>query len=352
MTLFAKILTIVNVLAAIAFLVIAGKDYGIRQSWARAVFLHEIAIHGLPVDDTDDSWRPGTPIAKDLSPGLLKDIYGSAPGEQFRTQQQELERVKDDILGIVDSAPNDNAKRMELASYLLPLMQSGEERDRFLGFLQQRSRTPIQDLRDALVFRIDSALAPVGAGEGRQSLETKRREIAHLLYNLNPTADVEQRKRVQAVIGLEEYVREASSQASNLIQMAQRVQAAIGEEQAIFIRQHEALIPQLHLLSDQLKAKEAWVKEQKKLSEQYTGLLNSRKAEADELGKQLDTATKEAAAEMVALAAVQKQLFDLQRDLARVVASNQGLERQIRDKELGAPREGRSIAAKQSEGGR
>src|SRR5262249_106975 len=156
MTLFAKILTIVNVLAAIAFLVIAGKDYGIRQSWARAVFLHEIAIHGLPVAHNDDSWRPGTPTAKDLSPGLLKDIYGSAPGEQFRTQQQELERVKDDILGIVDSAPNDNAKRMKLAGYLLPLMQSGEERDRFLGFLQQRSRTPIQDLRDALVFRLDS----------------------------------------------------------------------------------------------------------------------------------------------------------------------------------------------------
>lgn len=361
MSLFAKILTGLNVLAAIALLIIAGKDYGLRQSWAKAVFLNELAIQGLPLEADDGAWplplgsaqqaaagdrhhtwrAPGRRLIDDLGPETLNSAFRGA-GEPVQTQQEELERIKAQVLNDIDGAANEREKRQKLAAYLLPLAVDIAERDKLSDWIAPNSKTTlsIDRLRGDLEARINDALRPIELNpdsETRFTREMKRRDIAHLLYNLNPTGDANQHARVLAVIGLEAYTREASAQAANLVQMGNRVQSGLDDEQAAFVRRYEALIPDLNLLSGRLKATEARLQEQKKLIAQHQGLLNVRKAEVAELNQQLDKATKEAAAEMVALAAIQKQLFDLQRELANVLDANGGLERKIRGVEQGPP---------------
>src|SRR5438105_2771952 len=57
MAMFGKILAVLNVLAAIGFLVVAGVDYDKRQNWAYSHYTHQLVVFGLPIVKYDDSWR-------------------------------------------------------------------------------------------------------------------------------------------------------------------------------------------------------------------------------------------------------------------------------------------------------
>src|SRR5262245_44888888 len=68
MSLFGKILAVLNVLAAIAFVVLAAMDYQRRQDWSFAVLRHDIALRGLPVNE-DEKDREGNLLVRELTPG-------------------------------------------------------------------------------------------------------------------------------------------------------------------------------------------------------------------------------------------------------------------------------------------
>ena len=75
----------------LAFLALAGMTYSKRQNWSYSHFRHQLAIHGLPVTDDEDTWRlPGRTIADDLSVATLTDMFpgGGAPGNQVEAVQQ------------------------------------------------------------------------------------------------------------------------------------------------------------------------------------------------------------------------------------------------------------------------
>ena len=66
MSLLGKVLALLNVLAAVGFFYLATADRAKRQSWAYAVYRHQLAIdglvdldplitHGLPLDDYPDA---------------------------------------------------------------------------------------------------------------------------------------------------------------------------------------------------------------------------------------------------------------------------------------------------------
>jgi hypothetical protein len=64
-------------------------------------------------------------------------------------------------------------------------------------------------------------------------------------------------------------------------------------------------------------------------------LFQARRAERDALAEELRQARARAASEAVNLAAVQRQLFDLQRDVATARANNERLEAEMRGKDPG-----------------
>ena len=121
MSTLGKVLAVLNVLAAIGFLVVAGMDYNKRQSWAYSHFRHQLAVYGLPVDRDDDTWRlPGRTISNDLSKRTLDDLF-SPGGDAVQTQVEAVEHINSQILGGAADKADDQAKKIYFAGYLVPL---------------------------------------------------------------------------------------------------------------------------------------------------------------------------------------------------------------------------------------
>ncbi|HMF10828.1 MAG TPA: hypothetical protein VKE94_00940, partial [Gemmataceae bacterium] len=144
MSLLGKILAVVNVVAAIGFIYLAASDYGKRQQWSYAVYRHDLAIDGLPLDDKDTD-VDGRPRVKDLSKATLTEVFQPAGGQPVETQMAELQRVQDDLTAKIDgpmTVPNvlySNPPTINLetaaqrrAWFLLPLARSLPERDAYL----------------------------------------------------------------------------------------------------------------------------------------------------------------------------------------------------------------------------
>jgi len=158
MSTFGKILAVFNVLAAIGFFVLAGMDYNARHAWSYSHFRHQVAIHGLPVTDSDDDWRlPGRTIADDLSDKTLKDLFG-AGGLEVRTQAAAVQQIQTQIEGEIDAAANDQARKQVIAKYLIPIAKTGEERDLYQQYVRDPAK-PVSDLRAQLTGLIALAVS-------------------------------------------------------------------------------------------------------------------------------------------------------------------------------------------------
>jgi hypothetical protein len=333
MSLFGKILAFFNVLAAIAFLALAGMDYNKRNSWSYSHFRHQVAIHGLPVTDNDDAWRlPGRSIASDLTPKALKDIFASAGAREVKTQVLAVKQIQEQINQEISGAADNLAKKLVIAKYLFPLAKTGDERELYQQFARDPNK-PAETLQQQLNGLMDLAVSETDQTGATRDLEARRKAIADLLYNLG--TDPTWHARVMAVVGLQHYIGAADRQAANLQQMAARLTAAISDEQSAFVSQYQSHVPHLQLLSEQVRDLDSRLKEQQELVQKHTILRNARQAEVADFQKNIQEATAKAAQEMETLQGLQKQLFALQQGVAVAQARNQQLERELRTKETG-----------------
>jgi hypothetical protein len=165
-----SVLTIVlfglNILAALGFAFLLALDYQKRQEWSTAVFRHDLALWGLPLEEDDakanSGWETTKPpqrldpeqIAKEfnqrnrgarvsekfqpveepigqrikpsqLSDETLRELF-TGLGTPVKTLQQEVQRVQDDVLNQVKTAADEFAqtakdKRATLTYLVLPL---------------------------------------------------------------------------------------------------------------------------------------------------------------------------------------------------------------------------------------
>lgn len=161
-------LCVLNVLAAVGFTYLLILDYQKRQEWSFAVYMNELAVAGLPLKQEDDGisasrvtmprqalgskqisdvfnsrggrgsgefWAvdepfPTTIKAKDLTPAILKDYFGSL-GAPVATLEAEIARLKNkvpaDIAQVAAEGAeafkgkDDAAKRQYVSKLLLPL---------------------------------------------------------------------------------------------------------------------------------------------------------------------------------------------------------------------------------------
>ncbi|HEX4588978.1 MAG TPA: hypothetical protein VH120_03555 [Gemmataceae bacterium] len=327
MATFGKVLAVFNVLAAIGFLVIAAMDYNKRQSWAYSHFRHQLAVYGLPVDPQDDTWRlPGRSISDQFGRDARKDVFSDPNGP--KTQEEEVAGTAAAFKTAVNSTPDINAKRVLIAEHLLPELSTAEERDTVIRELQSLRD---DDGVNNLVARFD--LIASRATNPKADRETRRRAIADFLYNFEYSDD--RHKRVQAVVGLEQYVAAAERQAVRLTDMIARDRRVIADEQTAFVTQYNAALPELTVLADQLQALDVKLAEQKDLVQKHTALRNARKTEVMTLSNQLAEEKQKAAQEFAALASLQRELFAVQQSVAEAQAKNQQLERDLRTKESG-----------------
>jgi hypothetical protein len=126
MSLFGKLLAIFNVIAAIAFFVVALLTYSQRESWEYAVFRDNLLVDGLPLDDSETN-VDGKKIKDLLKENTLKEVFANAGAIPQSTQIAELKRVQSIVSGWVTTAPT-AAEAKELQDQLVPALTEQSQR--------------------------------------------------------------------------------------------------------------------------------------------------------------------------------------------------------------------------------
>jgi hypothetical protein len=234
-------------------------------------------------------------------------------------------------------APDIGAKSAVLAKFLIPIQKSGADRDAIIAQLRAaKDQAAIEALWQTLAAAFADAKSETSTGSGQQArrdLQERRRIIADLLYNIQ--SDNAWHARVQTVVGLNEYAGAADRQADRLAKAAERIRIAIADERTQFVKDYLSVIPELEVLSKELKRYDERSAEQKGLLNRATALKNTRTAEVAEFNTKIQEATRVAAAETAALQSLQQRLFAVQKQLAAARDENQKLERDIRAQEAG-----------------
>jgi len=133
MSLFGKVLAVLNVVAALAFMALLAMDYGKRKQWNYAVFRHDLAMEGLPVDEEDRTVR-GRQKYKDLDEEFLKNIPGGGlKSPEEATLQEELGRLDNRIKERFNQA-NPAEKVRLLCDLLIALARTGSDRVKWLDY--------------------------------------------------------------------------------------------------------------------------------------------------------------------------------------------------------------------------
>jgi hypothetical protein len=376
MSLFGKVLAVLNLLALGGFLYMATVTLQARQAWSYAVMRWDIALDGMPVDE-DDSDERGKPKYLNLNEGLCQELTGSS---DTATQEAYLMRRKEELVRKVnESAAKD--KIVNLTALLVPLMQTAGEREALIacrtdanpgakfkeGLLQvlstrldvyKKAARPdprldgVQKLLDEVKSKepVDAGLAvfdahfeevknsrdPQNKGKDR---EAKRLAIAATLISLSdalsaqkaadPTAEPAYQQAAN-VVG----VRMLSRALDILARNGQAMAIAAGDnrtrERFLFAAQHQSLINQLldreHKLFEQqakVKAVEAQVKELETKADQQ-----EREVKAKE--DVLKTLRDETRKEFERLSHEQERLYKYRLLLRDANRKNQEAEEQIR----------------------
>src|SRR5207249_11542509 len=127
MSTFAKVLAVLNVLAAIAFLCVAGLDYGARQRWMFAVRQQDFIIKGLPVDDTEQD-VDGRPLVNSIGKRMQEQLFAGL-SKQVKTQKEEIDDRYKAVRAEIDGAADAAAKKKLIAAALMPLARTWGQRD-------------------------------------------------------------------------------------------------------------------------------------------------------------------------------------------------------------------------------
>jgi hypothetical protein len=330
MSLLGKILMVLNIVAALLFLMVAMIDWGTRQLWAYQVLRHDLALNGLPVDASPDFTAPGTVSADDLHEQTLEEVFKPVGGNPVRTQVEEIQRKRDELEAELKALPVADRTR-KLKDILMALTQTGDERDRVAGLTREA------DLWKEYNRWFDEALSPDPDPDNeqrRRDFNEQRRAIAHLLYNLSP--DPAWQQRVMVVVGVRQYLREGERQAADLERMAQRARELTTSEEIAFINQYKDLIARrTQELARQNELLQAELKKQEDLKEKHTALVKAREEEIKEFREKTAKAKEATAEALLKQHEQEKELFEAQKNLIDDFDRNIQLERQIRRLELG-----------------
>jgi len=332
MSIFGKVLAILNVLAAFGLAYAALLDWTQRQSWAYHVYRMEFPIKGLPVDQ-DEIDADGHRRIDNISDKTIQEVFQPVGGlegttllPEDKTQLREVKRVHDKLKSEIERQPNDADKRAKLKSVLLPLPGTLSER--------QGVKTRIDSAKSFADLMgpqgdFEKAFAAVTgkAGQGQEPEDT-RRLIAHLLFCTSQ--DDQARQRAAVVVGLKAFTHEVNSRAHALQQMAHQLQADMVADRSQFDREQRRILGELELLARDLDERKEELDRRQTLVNRHNALLKAREADIVELKKQIDTAGEATKTALTELAKEQGRLFGVQTQVGEDLQKNLRLEQQMR----------------------
>lgn len=350
MPLTAKILAFFNVLASGLFIYLAAIDWKARNEWALEVFRHELVIDGLPVDEHDTGRRVDYPIYPDLgeegdedSVNVVKKLFTRASaGKPIKTQHDEVERVRKELSDELKKLDGEELRK-RLRDLLLAQATTFDERMELLAKVQDAKVTDDQ-LKALLFGKFDAAIADVapsdrhtvgGVTSENQDVTAKRRAIAHLLYNLDPS--LERHQRLMVIIGLKSYIAEADTQAKALRDMIERTRMATMDDRLAFeseyLRQRDRIL-ELAAAVDLMNITVASIKDLQE--RQKTVVIAPLEKRVADLNAGLKDAKKQTDAVLAVQGELESRLFKLNAAMGDDKEDNERLERAIRSRETGS----------------
>jgi hypothetical protein len=134
MSLFGKILAVLNVFAVVGALALMAMNYSKRQSWEYAVFRQDLMINGLPLDDKETDGQQNLVVEK-IGEKTQQDLFKQAsPSTPVATQEAEVNRVKGQLSSQIQSAGDKKKQIYALARILAPMALTIEQRQRLFAY--------------------------------------------------------------------------------------------------------------------------------------------------------------------------------------------------------------------------
>jgi hypothetical protein len=352
MSLLGKILTFLNVLAAIGFFVMAGMDWNKRQLWAEAVIEHKLLFEGLPLDEHEMDLE-GNPRSKDLEQKAVQKLFqqagaGGSPEKDKWTQVDELKRVKSELQRRFEDAAVKGTKGEKVADVLIHLATSMKERLRLKELATDEKKTEQLESEFNQVFD-----EPLSAGETsgppKHTPEQRRQMIAHLVC---ATADILRQgegeggqvpafteskayKRALATTGLGACSREVEAEATDLQHFTDDIMAGVDRDRALFLSSYHDRLAQIEDLAEKVERQRAWLRLQKDMVDNQRTLVEARQAEVNKLEKVL-AAAREATREQLAVQLrMERELFKSRQEQRDAFETNLRLEQRLRTMEKG-----------------
>jgi hypothetical protein len=338
MSLLGKILALANILAAIGFIYLAASDYGKRQQWSYAVYRHDLALNGLPLDDGEKD-VDGQPLVKNLTEATKTEMFQGS-GQPVSTQLAELQRVQGEVRGKIDGEPmtipnvfygNPPTITLETpaqkrAWFLLPLARTLTERDALMTQLY----SPKEETVTAEAF--DKVFTDATA---KQDAGDKRQAIATLLFGLlsaTPPSEGQQDvldspgyKRFVTVVGRQAAARAVDNQADALAQLALETDDALTKGRLAFAAAHGRLVSRLRELNDAMDREKTALESQQNQTARQQELVNERQRQVKDLEARLDAARKRTRTYLAEQQKLQQALLAEERKLRDANSENRKL---------------------------
>jgi hypothetical protein len=168
MSLFGKILTIINLLGAAGLVYLASVNYGKRQQWAYTVMRYDLMLKGIPLE-ADELDHRGLQIVDQLTDDTLRELFSNVGGNPSRTQLDEVNAVRSRIDGAVAAQEADKrAQSLLLSGILMPFADTLLERDEYLAIQAYfRDATTLQALENRYNTALTEAKRPGASGPDR-----------------------------------------------------------------------------------------------------------------------------------------------------------------------------------------
>jgi hypothetical protein len=128
MSLLGKILTFLNMLAALGFVYAAALDYGKRQSWSHAVFMGDLLINGLPLDAKEVD-PEGRNLAERIGEETQRKLFSQGGGSPVTTQEDEVKRVQARVDSFISGSGAPPQQLGQLARVLMPFAETNVQRE-------------------------------------------------------------------------------------------------------------------------------------------------------------------------------------------------------------------------------
>jgi hypothetical protein len=133
MSLFGKILAFLNILGAAALVYTGAMSYSKRQAGAYSVFLCELVLNGLPLDEEERTAK-GQVVADLIGEKMQKELFPpTAGGSPVTTQKAEMEALSQQLRGKAESLTDPRERMRFQARVLLPLTDDALEREWLLA---------------------------------------------------------------------------------------------------------------------------------------------------------------------------------------------------------------------------